>query len=299
MKFDMHCHTAEGSIDARISIRDYAQLLKDQGFSGMLVTDHDSNNGYRYWKLHRASMPKDFLVLKGIEYDTRDAGHYIVIMPDGVNLRLLEMRGMSVESLIRLVHDYGGVLGPAHPFGMKSSSAMFYRKMMRDTDLMSHFDFLEGLNACEKASSNSRARDLAEQYDLPCIGGTDAHVGKYVGLAYTIFDRDITCNNDMIESIRERGIVAFGGREREYRRIHEKRNLAVTTWSFKAFNFTMGKILAPVRNHRLNQALEDKKNLLQAAVVQAGHRREKAEHAAPPAERSGISAITDHVGQRE
>ena len=49
----------------------------------------------------------------------------------------------------------------------------------------------------------------------------------------------------------------------------------------------------------LNQALEDKKNLLQAAVVQAGHRREKAEHAAPPAERSGISAITDHVGQRE
>ena len=116
MKFDMHCHTAEGSIDARISIRDYAQLLKDQGFSGMLVTDHDSYNGYRYWKLHRASMPKDFLVLKGIEYDTRDAGHYIVIMPDGVNLRLLEMRGMSVESLIRLVHDYCGVLGPAHPF---------------------------------------------------------------------------------------------------------------------------------------------------------------------------------------
>ena len=37
----------------------------------------------------------DFVVLKGIEYDTRDAGHILVIMPEGVKMRLLEMRGSA------------------------------------------------------------------------------------------------------------------------------------------------------------------------------------------------------------
>lgn len=85
MKFDMHCHTREGSIDSHVAIREYITILKSRGFGGMLVTDHDSYRGYRYWEKHQDTMPDDFVVLKGIEYDTRDAGHFIVIMPDGVN----------------------------------------------------------------------------------------------------------------------------------------------------------------------------------------------------------------------
>lgn len=47
-------------------------------------------------------------MLKGIEYDTRDAGHILVIMPEGVKMRLLEMRGMPLAVLIDLVHRNGG-----------------------------------------------------------------------------------------------------------------------------------------------------------------------------------------------
>ena len=50
MKFDLHCHTKAGSIDAKVSLSRYIELLKAQGFSGMLVTDHDSYKGYRQWK---------------------------------------------------------------------------------------------------------------------------------------------------------------------------------------------------------------------------------------------------------
>ena len=32
-------------------------------------------------------------MLKGIEYDTCDAGHIICIMPEGVKMRLLELKG--------------------------------------------------------------------------------------------------------------------------------------------------------------------------------------------------------------
>ena len=126
MKFDMHCHTRAGSIDSKVETARYIELLKEQGFDGMLITDHDSYKGYYDWLSTRDSMPdeiKDFVVLKGVEYDTKDAGHFIVILPDHVHLHVLQIRGMSVENLVKIVHGVGGILGPAHPFGARSSSA--------------------------------------------------------------------------------------------------------------------------------------------------------------------------------
>ena len=55
----------------------------------MLITDHDTYNGYRYWKEHlKGKKYKDFVVLKGIEYDTNNAGHMLVVMPENVKLRI-------------------------------------------------------------------------------------------------------------------------------------------------------------------------------------------------------------------
>ena len=257
MKFDMHCHTSEGSIDSRVPIADYVSVLKANGFGGMLVTDHDSYGGYYYWKKHKKEMPDDFVVLKGIEYDTKDAGHFIVIMPDDIRLHVLELRGMGVNQLTRIVHKYGGILGPAHPFGMRSSSAMFCHKMKVHTDLMYNFDFLEGFNTCERVRSNLLARELAARYDLQCIGGSDAHRIKYVGTAYTDFDTEITCNNDIIESIKNGGVAAFGGKERYYKKEHNKRNWFATTWSFKAFNRSLGILYTPYRKHKINNIHKD------------------------------------------
>ena len=129
MKIDMHCHVKEGSIDSKVGLDEYITILKQHGFQGMVITDHDTYNGYRYWKEHiKGKKHTDFVVLKGIEYDTRDAGHIIVIMPEGVKIRLLEMRGMPLALLIDLVHRNGGVLGPAHPCGEKYRSFTNARK---------------------------------------------------------------------------------------------------------------------------------------------------------------------------
>ena len=76
----MHCHTKEGSIDAKISIKEYIQILKAKGFDGMLVTDHDSYKGYRYWRSYlqnKDAAVDNFTVLMGVEYDTCDAGHLL------------------------------------------------------------------------------------------------------------------------------------------------------------------------------------------------------------------------------
>lgn len=251
----MHCHTREGSIDAHVPIGEYAAILKSKGFGGMLVTDHDSYRGYYYAKEHPDKMPKNFEIIRGIEYDTKDAGHYLVIMPDSLYLRQLEFRGMKVETLIELVHANGGVLGPAHPFGMQGASAMYFHKMRSHPEILERFDFLEGLNTCEKVISNKKARELAEEYHLCCTGGSDSHVAKYVGTAFTSFDREIHSADDMIEAFKDGGVAAFGGKEREYLRRHAKRNWFITTWSFKLYNYGLSTLYAPYHHQKLKKTL--------------------------------------------
>ena len=144
MKLDMHCHVKEGSVDSRVSLDEYITKLKAHGFDGMLITDHDTYKGYRYWKNEmKGKVYEDFVVLKGIEYDTCDAGHIICIMPEGVKMRLLEMRGMPVAMLIDFVHRHGGILGPAHPCGEKYMSFTNTKRYYRSPEIIKRFDFIE------------------------------------------------------------------------------------------------------------------------------------------------------------
>ena len=79
MKFDMHCHTKEGSLDGKVPIEEFIAILREKGYDGMLVSDHDTYNGYREWLRElKGRKFRDFVVLKGIEYDTIDAGHILV-----------------------------------------------------------------------------------------------------------------------------------------------------------------------------------------------------------------------------
>ena len=65
MKLDMHCHVKEGSIDSKVSLDEYITKLKEEGFDGMLITDHDTYEGYRYWKNEmKGKVHEDFVVLK-------------------------------------------------------------------------------------------------------------------------------------------------------------------------------------------------------------------------------------------
>src|SRR5699024_273099 len=132
MKLDMHCHVKEGSIDSKVGIEEYIEKLIDNGYDGMVVTDHDTYNGYRYWKNElKWKKYQDFMVYKGIEYDTRDAGHVRVIMPEGRNIRLVEIRGLPLAMITDLVHKKGAERGPAQSFGEKylsfTSTKQFYK----------------------------------------------------------------------------------------------------------------------------------------------------------------------------
>lgn len=91
-------------------------------------------------------------------------------MPENIKLRLLELRGIPVQMLIPIVHNYGGILGPAHPCGEKFMSFMNAKAYERNPDILKEFDFMEIFNACEPQEVNDRAVKIAEKYDLPGTG---------------------------------------------------------------------------------------------------------------------------------
>lgn len=212
MKIDMHCHVKEGSIDSKVSLDDYISILKSKGFQGMVITDHNTYNGYRYWKNNmKGKVHTDFVVLKGIEYDTRDAGHILVIMPEGVKMKLMEMRGMPVSVLIDFVHRNGGVLGPAHPCGEKYMSFANTKKFYTNPEIMKRFDFVEAYNCCESKESNEGAMRLAKKYGKVTTGGSDSHRPGCVGRAYTILPEDVTCETELISLIHRKEKFEVGG----------------------------------------------------------------------------------------
>lgn len=208
MKFDMHCHTKEGSLDGRVPVAAYAELLRKKGYDGMLISDHNSYKGFQAWKEAAQKLPGDFVVLQGIEYDTIDAGHILVVMPEDVTLKILELRGLTVRALIDIVHKNGGILGPAHPCGEKYQSILNTRKHKNQMAFMDRFDFLEGFNACESRESNRQAREIADRFGLPAFGGSDAHKPDCVGMGYTLFHRPVRTQAELIALVRAEGSEA-------------------------------------------------------------------------------------------
>lgn len=203
MKIDMHCHTKEGSPDGKVALLDNIALLKERGYNGMLITDHNSYKAYRYYK-NLKDKPEDFTVLCGIEYDTLNAGHIIVILPNDIRPKIMELRGLPVGLLIEIVHHYGGILGPAHPCGEKFLSIFNTRigKKLKE-NLIKRFDFIESYNACEDDVSNSSSKELANKYHLPEFGGSDSHKEDCVGLGYTILQKNVATETELIQYIKE------------------------------------------------------------------------------------------------
>ena len=151
------------------------------------------------------------LHLKGIEYDTIDAGHILVIMPENVKLLILECRGLPVKMLQDIVHHHGGILGPAHPCGERHLSITRTRLYKKHPEIMENFDFLEGFNSCESPESNAAAVRLAATHNLPMLGGSDSHHTDCVGTAYTMVPDTIACESDFIDCIKAKHPISYGG----------------------------------------------------------------------------------------
>ncbi len=199
MKFDLHCHTLEGSPDATVSIKNTISKLKEKDFDGVLITDHNSYKGYKSLDLDEL---QEFKVLRGVEYDTKDAGHFIIVLPTGMDYEIFTLKGMCLEDTIKVVHALGGIIGPAHPFDYYKLGLCNNPNWLRKIDLIKQLDFIETFNACGRDYGNILSAQLAEFLDKPNFGGSDSHREESVGLGYTKFNEVINNENDLIRVVK-------------------------------------------------------------------------------------------------
>lgn len=203
MKYDMHFHSKEGSIDGKVAIDKALSILKSKGYTGVVVTDHNSYDGYNSIKdTHGLN------ILCGIEYDTMDGGHCLVILPDGIQLEELTKPGMKIKNIIDIVHSSGGIIGLSHPYDC--SRLGFMNRNYKNKELiLETIDFIEGVNASSFNIKNEMSLKLAEKYNKPIFSGSDSHRDYEVGLGALETDMEIRTNNELIDAVKHANFNTF------------------------------------------------------------------------------------------
>lgn len=202
MKIDIHCHSKEGSPDSLVSIKKTIEKLIEEGYDGMVTTDHNSYGGYNAIKDNY----DNFKVFKGVEYDTSDAGHMIIILPDTADDKeVFTHKGMKVKDTIKIVRSLDGIIGPAHPFDYYKLGILNNNRWIKNQDVIKKFDFIETFNSCGSKLGNQKANLLAKLYNKPGLGGSDSHRQNSIGQGYTLIPGEIESEVDLINAIKSSG----------------------------------------------------------------------------------------------
>jgi len=175
---DLHVHSA-ASEDGCSTIGDIIAAARMKGLDGVAITDHDVQLSEQSGKELSSG---SFVVIPGVEVST-DAGHLLVILPrrefrSGMPLMEAVDQSLSDGSAVAIPHPTDPL---SHGVGEPASEAASRNGAIA----------LETMNASTLTRYNRSAARLALRLSLPQIGGSDAHLAKAVGDAWTDIDIDI------------------------------------------------------------------------------------------------------------
>lgn len=197
--YDLHQHTADGSlcgIDDPVSI---VRALKRDGWAGCVLTDHFIHGNTRvrrnmpwadivraYERTYEAAYAEgqrlDFDVLFGIEEGVGDGKEVLLygITPqwlyDHPELYNSRAHGGGLPLISALAREAGALVVQAHPYRVRDYIARPWETL--DPALL---DGVEIHNACNTAIENLRALQWAEQTGLLMTAGSDSHTADFSG----------------------------------------------------------------------------------------------------------------------
>jgi predicted metal-dependent phosphoesterase TrpH len=184
MKFDLHVHT-EHSSDGSNKVEDIIRILKERGFGGAAILDHNSVDGAREaLNLH----PEGFIVIPSVEVSS--AGGHILAL----NVTDPIKRDMGVLDTIEAIHKVGGIAVAAHPY-------RYWSGLGEKNILGRPFDAIEAHNARSEAGSNRKAMVLAQNLGAAITGGSDSHDNQSLGAGYTVVPDDCRTKEEVIKAI--------------------------------------------------------------------------------------------------
>lgn len=188
LQIDLHVHTVY-SKDSLIEIEDLVPQCRAAGLDGVAVTDHETMEGG--WRA--AERCGDVLVIPGMEVETQE-GHILAL-----NVAKPVERRLGFTETIERISKLGGTAVIAHPFSLL--------RPLLDVDVLaaSKPDAIEVANAASFPYSWMLRinKALAERFNLPMTGGSDAHIPETIGRSYTVVDSDSRDVSGVLEAIRE------------------------------------------------------------------------------------------------
>ncbi|MFB6113554.1 MAG: PHP-associated domain-containing protein [Halodesulfurarchaeum sp.] len=204
LDIDPHVHS-EDSYDGRDPAELILEHAEDTELDGVVITDHDAIEESK----RAASMAPDYglVGIPGVEVSTA-AGHLL-----GLGVEERPTPGQSLIDTVDEIRDLGGIAIVPHPF-QRSRHGIRKRRIVG-------CDGIEVYNSMLFTGyRNRRANSFAERWQMPKLGGSDAHSIRYVGRAYTRIHldhldpdtdpADVT-GSTVIEAIRA-GETDLGGR---------------------------------------------------------------------------------------
>lgn len=213
--FETHLHTSEASACAVSGGHEVARAYHENGYSGIIVTDHFFNGnsaiprnmpwkdrvdlftmGYKNAKEEGEKI--GLTVLFGFEY-AADGAEFLVygLEPDFLYANE-DFDKAGVKRMIDSVREAGGITSLAHPF--REASHLYGFRLFIDTDA------IEAVNAGNRHNPdfNRRAYEFALDRGKLMTAGSDLHSADSVTCTGMMFDREIKTSSDFVAAVKEK-----------------------------------------------------------------------------------------------
>ena len=193
----------------KVSPKDIAELYKQNGFSGIVVTEHYSPLTFTglsrvapqkkidfylssYYEMKKYES-EDFSVMFGMELRHYGTGADYLIY--GVDPEWLRKQGNLMlpweKKIYELMHEQGYLVYQAHPF--------------RPYILRCNPNYIDGVeiyNGKTPKSQNEKAFEWAKKNNKLMVSGSDFHEKKHLGRGGIITEHKISNNKELIETLK-------------------------------------------------------------------------------------------------
>ena len=218
-KYEMHLHTCPCSGGGK-DLRQHIDDLMSKGFCGAVVTNHfyygdnridrelpweEFVDAYRQDYLYGLEYARevDFDLLFGLEEHVGD-GREILLY--GITPELIaahpELKKAPAEKYAEVIHAAGGLVYQAHPFRARQYVSRPY-----PLECLDMLDGIEVYNASNEPEWNESAQRLADELNLACVAGSDAHKIQTAGRAGIATKERMRTNEDLVRVLKSRDYI--------------------------------------------------------------------------------------------
>jgi hypothetical protein len=197
MQIDLHIHTTPLSACSYIEPKKLVENAQRLSLDGICLTEHQV-----VWTpeaVDRLSAGSDLKIFRGNEFTT-DQGDVLVF---GFYEEIKEL--MLIRDLRKLVQKAGGYMIAAHPFRGFKAIGIGQLQMTVDQacrrKVFEYVDAVEIGNGKLSDDENHMARNVSEKLNLPGTGGSDAHRTDEIATWFTVFERDIENEAQLVEEL--------------------------------------------------------------------------------------------------